>query len=149
MRYLTAVVVVGIVVAVAGCAARATKAFTVDVSPYSVEYTPGQIHNYLRGRGFQRVQFEDWDSGIMVYEKRNGDIDEQHFRLKTYPQIEVVVRLEKNRHTFEKSNPRVIVWFKEDDRDTLSQFADEEYERLLDAVIERVGADRVEVWKGL
>ena len=131
---------------VAGCATRATKAFTVAVSPLSMQYTPGQIHDYLRARGFRRVQFEDWDSGIMVYEKRTGDIDEQHFRLETHPSIEVIVRLEKRRHTFEKSSPRVIVWFREDGRNTLSKFAAEEYKRLLDEVVERVGSDRVEVW---
>ena len=147
MRHLVTAVVVVLVLALAGCATRATKAFVVEVSPYSMQYTPGQIHDYLRVRGFQRVQFEDWDSGIMVYEKRSGDIDEQHFRLKTYPQIEVIVRLEKRRHTFEKSSPRVIVWFKEDGRNTFSQFAEEEYKRLLDEVVERVGSDRVQVWR--
>ena len=146
MRGLVIAVSVALVLVVSGCAARATKAFVVEVSPYSMEYTPGQIHDYLRVRGFQRVQFQDPDSGIMMYEKRTGDIDEQHFRLKTYPQIEVIVRLEKRRHTFEKSGPRVIVWFKEDGRNTLSEFAAEEYRRLLDEVIERVGTDRVEVW---
>ena len=147
MRHLVTAVVVVLVLALAGCATRATKAFVVEVSPYSMQYTPGQIHDYLRVRGFQRVQFEDWDSGIMVYEKRSGDIDEQHFRLKTYPQIEVIVRLEKRRHTFEKSSPRVIVWFKEDGRNTFSQCAEEEYKRLLDEVVERVGSDRVQVWR--
>jgi hypothetical protein len=146
MRHLTAAVVVVLVLALAGCATRATKAFTVEVSPYSLQYTPGQIHDYLRARGFQRVKFEDFDSGIIVYEKRSAEADEQHFRLKTYPQIEVIVRLEKIRHTFEKSNPRVIVWFKEDGRDSLSPFALEEYNRMLEAIVERVGAERVEVW---
>ena len=147
MRHLiAAAAVVVLVLVLAGCAARATKAFTVDVSPYSMQYTPGQIHDYLRARGYQRVKFQDFDSGIVVYEKRSAEADEQRFRLKTYPQIEVIVRLEKIRHTFEKSSPRVIVWFKEDGRNTLSEFALEEYNRMLDAVVERVGADRVEVW---
>lgn len=146
MRHLIAAVVVVLVLALAGCATRATKAFTVSVSPYSMQYTPGQIHDYLRTRGYQRVKFQDFDSGITVYEKRSAEADEQHFRLKTYPQIEVIVRLEKIRHTFEKSSPRVIVWFKEDGRDSLSEFALEEYHRMLDEVVARVGADRVEVW---
>lgn len=146
MRHLISAVVVVLVLALAGCATRATKAFTVDVSPYSMQYTPGQIYDYLRVRGFQRVQFEDWDSGIMVYEKRNGDIDEQRFRLKTYPQILVIVRLEKKRNTFEKASPRVIVWLSEDNRKGLSEFAEEEYARLLDEVTNRVGSDRVREW---
>lgn len=149
MRHLAAVVAVVIVVALAGCATRATKAFTVEVSRYSVEYTPGQIHDYLRARGFQRVQFQAWDSGVMVYEMRNSDINEQHFRMTSHPEIEVIVRLEMRRHTWEKSDPRVIVWFREEGRNTLSPFAADEYRRLLDEVIERVGSDRVEVWKGL
>lgn len=146
MRHLIAAVVVVLVLVLAACATRATKAFTVEVSPYSMQYTPGQIHDYLRARGFQRVKFHDFDSGIVVYEKRSAEADEQHFRLKTYPQIEVIVRLEKIRHTFGESSPRVIVWFKEDGRNTLSEFALEEYHRMIDAVVERVGADRVDVW---
>lgn len=146
MRSLATAVVLVLVLVLAGCAARASKAFVVEVSPYSMQYTPGQVHDYLRVRGFQRVQFEDWDSGIMVYEKRTGDIDEQRFRLKTYPQILVIVRLEKKRHTFEKTSPRVIVWLSEDGRKGLSEFAEEEYARLLDEVTERVGSDRVKEW---
>jgi len=140
------VVILVLTLALGACATRATKAFTVSVSPYSMEYTPGQIHDYLRARGFQRVKFEDWDSGIVVYEKRNAEIDEQHFRLKTYPQIEVVVRLEKVRHTFEKSGPRVIVWFNEDGRKNLSTVGQEEYDRLLQEVTNLVGPERVELW---
>ena len=147
MRSVIAVIIVVLMLVLAACATRAQKAFTVSVSPYSLEYTPGQIHDYLRNRNFQRVQFEDYDSGIVVFEKRTGDIDEQHFRLKTYPQLEVIVRLEKIGRTFGKSGPRVIVWFREDDRNTLSEFAEEEYKRLLDELIEQVGSDRVEVWR--
>jgi len=146
MRNMIAVTIVVLTLVLAACAARATKTFTVQVSPYSMEYTPGQIHDYLRVRGFQRVKFRDIDSGLIVYEKRSAEADEQHFRLKTYPEIEVVVRLEKIRHTFGKSEPRVIVWFNEDGRDSLSTVAAQEYDRLFEEVIERVGADRVEVW---
>ena len=146
MRSVIAGIIVVLMLVLAACATRATKAFTVSVSSYSMEYTPGQIHDYLRERGFQRVKFEDWDSGIVVYEKRSAEMDEQHFRLKTYPQIEVVVRLEKIRNTFTKSEPRVIVWFREDGRDSFSDFAEEEYKRMLDEIVERVGSERVEVW---
>ena len=146
MRSVIAGIIVVLMLVLAACATRATKAFTVSVSSYSMEYTPGQIHDYLRERGFQRVKFEDWDSGIVVYEKRSAEADEQHFRLKTYPQIEVVVRLEKIRNTFVKSEPRVIVWFREDGRNSFSDYAEGEYKRLFDEVIERVGSDRVEVW---
>lgn len=148
MRIWTAgtVFVLVLTLALGACATRATKAFTVSVSPYSMEYTPGQIHDYLRARGFQRVQFEDWDSGIDVYAKRNAEMDEQHFRLKPYPQIEVVVRLEKVRHTFEKSGPRVIVWFNEDGRSSLSTVGQEEYDRLLQEITNLVGPDRIELW---
>jgi len=146
MRSVIAGIIVVLMLVLAACATRATKAFTVSVSSYSMEYTPGQIHDYLRERGFQRVKFEDWDSGIVVYEKRSAEMDEQHFRLKTYPQIEVVVRLEKIRNTFTKSEPRVIVWFREDGRDSFSDFAEEEYKRMLDEIVERVGSQRVEVW---
>jgi len=146
MRSVIAGIIVVLMLVLAACATRATKAFTVSVSSYSMEYTPGQIHDYLRERGFQRVKFEDWDSGIVVYEKRSAEMDEQHFRLKTYPQIEVVVRLEKIRKTFTKSEPRVIVWFREDGRDSFSDFAEEEYKRMLDEIVERVGSERVEVW---
>ena len=146
MRSVIAGIIVVLMLVLAACATRATKAFTVTVSSYSMEYTPGQIHDYLRERGFQRVKFEDWDSGIVVYEKRSAEMDEQHFRLKTYPQIEVVVRLEKIRNTFTKSEPRVIVWFREDGRDSFSDFAEEEYKRMLDEIVERVGSQRVEVW---
>ena len=150
MRTWTAGAVLALVLvntlALGGCATRATKAFTVSVSPYSMEYTPGQIHDYLRARGFQRVQFEDWDSGIEVYEKRNAAMDEQHFRLKSHPQIEVIVRLEKVRHTFEKSGPRVIVWFREDGRNSLSTVGQDEYDRLLQEITQLVGPDRIEIW---
>ena len=146
MRSVIAGIIVVLMLVLAACATRATKAFTVSVSSYSLEYTPGQIHDYLRERGFQRVKFEDWDSGIVVYEKRNAEMDEQHFRLKTYPQIEVVVRLEKIRNTFVKSEPRVIVWFREDGRDSFSDFAEAEYKRMLDEIVVRVGADRVAEW---
>ena len=111
-----------------------------------MEYTPGQIHEYLRVRGYQRVKFQDYDSGIVVYEKRTSEIDEQRFRLKTRPQILVIVRLEKKRYTFEKASPRIIVWFSEGDRKALSEFAQGEYERMLEEVTEMVGADRVEEW---
>ncbi len=146
MRQVIIGTIVVFMLVLAACATRATKTFTVAVSPYSIQYTPGQIHDYLRARGFKRVQFEDYDSGIKVYEKRSAETDEQRFRLVTYPQIEVRVRLEKIRHTFEKSDPRVIVWFIEDGRNNFSTLAREEYERLLEEVIERVGANRVKVW---
>ena len=146
MRKVLAVVVVVLMLFLIACAARATKVFVVEVSPYSMEYTPGQIHDYLRNRGFQRVKFRDTDSGIIVYEKRSAEADEQHFRLKSYPQIEVVVRLEKIRHTFGKSEPRVIVYFNEDGRSSMSDAAAQEYDRLFEEVVARVGVDRVEVW---
>ena len=146
MRSVIVGIIVVLMLVLAACATRATKAFTVSVSSYSLEYTPGQIHDYLRERGFQRVKFEDWDSGIVVYEKRNAEMDEHHFRLKTYPQIEVVVRLEKIRNTFVISEPRVIVWFREDGRDSFSDFAEAEYKRMLDEIVVRVGADRVAEW---
>ena len=146
IRKVLAVVVVVLMLFLVACAARATKVFVVEVSPYSMEYTPGQIHDYLRNRGFQRVKFRDADSGIIVYEKRSAEADEQHFRLKSYPQIEVVVRLEKIRHTFGKSEPRVIVYFNEDGRSSMSDAAAQEYDRLFEEVVARVGVDRVEVW---
>ncbi len=146
MRKVIAGIIVVLMLVLAACATRATKTFTVAVSPYSLQYTPGQIHDYLRNRGFKRVKFLDSDSGIIVYQKYSAEADEQHFRLKTYPQIKVVVRLEKIRHTFEKSDPRVIVWFHEDGRNDFSTYAKEEYDRMLEEVIERVGADRVKVW---
>jgi hypothetical protein len=146
MRKVITGIVVVLMLVLAACATRATKTFSVTVSPYSMQYTPGQINDYLRVRGYQRVKFKDDDSGIIVYQKYSAETDEQHFRLKTHPQIEVVVRLEKIRYTFGKSEPRVIVWFNEDGRDSLSEFARAEYDRLLESVIERVGANRVDVW---
>ena len=148
MRIVIAGIIVALVLVLAACATRATKTFSVEVSPYSMQYTPGQIYDYLRDRGFKRVKFRDSDSGIIVYQKHTAEADEQRFRLKTYPQIEVIVRLEKIRRTFKKSGPRVIVWFNEDGRNSLSDFARGEYDRLLEEVVERVGADRVEVWGG-
>ena len=147
MRHVIAVIIVVLMLALAACATRATKTFVVQVSPYSIEYTPGQIHDYLRVRGFQRVKFRDNDSGLVLYEKRSAEADEQHFRLKSNPRIEVVVRLEKIRHTFGKSEPRVIVWFNEDGRNSLSTAAAQEYDRLFEEVVARVGAERVKVWK--
>ena len=147
MRHVIAVIIVVLTLALAACAARATRTFVVQVSPYSMEYTPGQIHDYLRARGFQRVKFQDFDSGLVLYEKRSAEADEQHFRLKSNPQIEVVVRLEKIRHTFGKSEPRVIVWFHEDGRNSLSTAAAQEYDRMFEEVVARVGAERVKVWK--
>jgi hypothetical protein len=146
MRKVIACIIVVLMLALAACATRATKTFTVAVSPYSIQYTPGQIYDYLSARGFKRVQFRDFDSGVIVYQKYSAEANEQHFRLKTHPQIEVVVRLEKIRHTFEKSDPRVIVWFHEDGRNTFSTFAAAEYDRMLEDIIERVGSDRVKVW---
>ena len=146
MRNVIAVVMVVLTLMLAACAPLSTKVFVVQVSPYSIEYTPGQIHDYLRARGFQRVKFRDIDSGIIVYEKRSAETDEQHFRLKSNPQIEVVVRLEKIRYTFGKSDPRVIVYFNEHGRNTMSTAAAQEYDRLFEEVVERVGTERVKVW---
>jgi len=148
MRKVIAGIIVVFMLALAACATRATKTFAVEVSPYSMQYTSGQIYDYLTARGFKRVKFRDNDSGIIVYQKYSAETDEQRFRLKTDPQIEVVVRLEKIRRTFKKSAPRVIVWFNEDGRNSLSDFAQGEYDRLLEEVVERVGTDRVEVWGG-
>ncbi len=147
MRKVIAGIIVALMLVLAACATRATRSFTVEVSPYSIQYTPGQIHDYLRARGFKRVRFRDYDSGIIVSQKRSAETDEQRFRLKTNPQIEVIVRLEKIRRTFKKTGPRVIVWFHEDGRKSLSEFAREEYDRLFEEIVERVGADRVKVWK--
>jgi len=146
MRNVIAVFTVVLTLMLAACAPLSTKVFVVQVSPYSMEYTPGQIHDYLRARGFQRVKFRDIDSGIIVYEKRSAEADEQHFRLKSNPQIEVVIRLEKIRHTFGKSEPRVIVYFNEHGRNTMSTAAAQEYDRLFEEVVERVGTQRVKVW---
>ena len=146
MRNVIAVVMVVLTLMLAACAPLSTKVFVVQVSPYSIEYTPGQIHDYLRARGFQRVKFRDIDSGIIVYEKRSAETDEQHFRLKSNPQIEVVVRLEKIRYTFGESDPRVIVYFNEHGRNTMSTAAAQEYDRLFEEVVERVGTERVKVW---
>ena len=146
IRSVITVIIVVLSLVLVACAPRATKIFVVEVSPYSIEYTPRQIHDYLRVRGFQRVKFRDADSGIIVYEKRSAEADEQHFRLKTYPQIEVVVRLEKIRHTFGKSEPRVIVYFNEDGRNSMSVTAAREYDRLFEEVVARVGVERVQVW---
>ena len=146
MRNVIAVFTVVLTLMLAACAPLSTKVFVVQVSPYSMEYTPGQIHDYLRARGFQRVKFRDVDSGIIVYEKRSAETDEQHFRLKSNPEIEVVVRLEKIRHTFGKSEPRVIVYFNEHGRNTMSTAAAQEYDRLFEEVVERVGTERVKVW---
>jgi hypothetical protein len=148
MRKVIAGIMVMLMLVLAACATRATKTFSVAVSPYSIEYTPSQIHEYLRNHGYKRAKFEDIDSGIVMYEKRSAERDEQHFRLKTHPQIEVVVILEKIRFTFGKSGPRVIVWFNEDGRDTFSELGQREYELLLENVVERVGKNRVEVWGG-
>jgi hypothetical protein len=147
MRHAITVTMVVLMLLLAACATRATKTFTVAVSPYSIQYTPGQIHEYLRVRGFKRIQFEDFESGITVYEKRSAEVDEQRFRLVTHPQIEVRVRLEKLRRGFGDTGPRVIVWFMEDGRNNFSTYAQEEFDRLLAEVIERVGSDRVRVWK--
>lgn len=146
MRSVIVCVVTVIMLGLTACSSNPTKAFAVDVSSYSMEYTPGQIHDYLRARGFQRVKFHDYDSGIVIYEKRSAEIDEQHFRLRTHPKILVIVRLEKKRYTFEKASPRVIVWFSETDSKNFSEFALAEYKLLLDEVTEMVGADRVEQW---
>jgi hypothetical protein len=146
MRHVISAAIVVLTLVLVGCSVGANKTFVVQVSPYSMEYTPGQIHDYLRDRGFQRVKFRDVDSGLIVYEKRSAESDEQHFRLKSNPQIEVVVRLEKIRHTFGKSEPRVIVWFNEDGRSSLSTAAAQEYDRLFEEVVARVGAERVKEW---
>ena len=147
MRKVIAGIIVVLMLVLVACATRATRAFTVEVSPYSMQFTPGQIHSYLRDRGFKRVQFQDYDSGGIVFEKRDSEIDEQRFRLKTYPQIEVIVRLEKIRHGFGNPGPRLIVWFNEDGRNSLSEFAQGEYDRLLEEVVARVGSDRVREWR--
>ena len=47
MRKVIAGIIVVLMLVLAACAARATKTFTVAVSPYSMQYTPGQIQDYL------------------------------------------------------------------------------------------------------
>ncbi len=127
-------------------ALSATRTLSVRVSPVGMEYTPKQVRRFLQDRGFERVKFKDFDSGINVYEKRSSAGSEQRFRFTAYPRIWVVVRFEKKSNTFGKSTPRLLVLFNEDGRGTLSKIALQEYERLLKDVIARVGADRVKVY---
>ena len=146
MRKFIAVVIVVFTLVLVACASRATRTFSVEVSTYSMEYTPTQVQNYLRDHGFQRVKFRDFNMDYSVYEKRNAAGNEQHFRFKAYPRIGVIVRFEKIRSTFGKSGPRLVVVFNEDDRNSMSEVAQRESDRLLESVVARVGADRVKVW---
>ncbi len=125
------------------CATSASRTFKVEVDQHSMQYTPAQIRDFLRDRGFKRVRFKDHTNNRMVSEKRTAGSSEQHFRLETAQQIEVIVRLESVKYTFGDSKPRVTVKFIEDGATSLSATAREEYDRLLARVIERVGADRV------
>jgi hypothetical protein len=132
-----------LMLAPSACATSASRTFKVYVDQHRIAYTPGQIRDFLRDRGFRRVRFKDKTNDRMVYEKRAVGSSEQHFRLETAQQIEVIVRLESIKYTFGDSKPRVIVKFMEDGATSLSATAREEYDRLLARVIERVGADRV------
>ena len=127
------------------CATNASRTFTVDVSPISMQYTPRLIHDFFDERGYQRVAFERSDDSrtSFVLEVRTATIDEQRFRLKSAPQIEVIARLEKFKRMFDKSNARVVVQFIENGRSSLSEMGKQHYERLLAQVAERLGAGAV------
>jgi hypothetical protein len=147
MRNLIAVAMVVLTLLLVACATRATKTFVVEVSRIGIEYTPGQVREYLENRGFQRVRFKNFSTDdLTVYERRDSDSSEQHFRWKAHPQIGVVVRLEKNRRTFGNPEPRLIVYFNEDGRGSLSELAAQEYDQLFRDIVERVGAEKVKVW---
>lgn len=143
MQKLFTGIILAPLLVIAACATRASKVFTVDVDPISMQYTPGQIREFLRERGFSRVKFRVYTSGIIVYERRTLEVDEQRFRLESAEEIEVIVLLEKIRRTFGDSGPRLVVRFNEDGRSSLSELAQTEYEVLLKQVVERVGPDRV------
>ncbi len=146
MRNVIAATIMMFTLVLATSALSATRTLSVQVSPIGMEYTPRQVHSFLRDRGFERVKFQDYDSGISVYEKRSSGGSEQRFRFTAYPQIRVVVRFEKKSNFFGKPTPRLLVMFIEDGRGSLSKIAVQEYERLLKDVIARVGADRVKVY---
>lgn len=136
-------IMVMLMLVLSACATSASRTFKVEVDQHSIQYTPGQIRDFLRDRGFRRVRFKDKTNDRMVYEKRTAGSSEQHFRLETAQQMEVIVRLDSTKYTFGDSKPRVIVKFIEDGATSLSATAREEYEHLLARVVERVGADRV------
>jgi len=134
---------VALMLILGACATDASRTFDFEVSPLSLEYTPGQLNDFLTERGFERVRFSLGVNRPFVLEVRGAETDEQRFRLKSAPQIELIVRLEKVRRTFGSSYPRVVVKFIENGRSSFSEMGHRHYQALLAQVVERVGADRV------
>ncbi len=148
MKTVQSVVLVAALAALGACATQASRGFSVQVDRHSMQYTPGQIHQFLRERGYERVRFRTDFGGSgasdnLVSARRTAEVEEQRFRLSSAREIQVAVRLEKIRRTFGNSEPRVLVRFSEDGRGSLSPRAQREYDALLAQVIERVGEDRV------
>jgi hypothetical protein len=143
MRKLLAGTTAILMLVLSACATHASRTFTVEADQHSMQYTSGQIREFLIERGFRRVRFKAFDNQVVVYEKRTAETNEQRFRFEAAPQIEVVIRVEKIRHTFVESKPRIVVIFKENNSSSLSEIAREEYDRLLGQVVEQAGANRV------
>ena len=123
------------------CSTNASKTFVVEVSPISTQYTPRQIRDFLQDKGYERVPFEREDDSrtTSVMQIRDAEKDEQHFVLKSAPQIEVIARLEKVRRLLRNNNPQVVIIFIENGSSSFSPQAQREYELLRTQIAQRVG----------
>lgn len=123
------------------CSTNASKTFVVEVSPISTQYTPRQIRDFLQDKGYERVPFEREDDSrtTSVMQIRDAEKDEQHFVLKSAPQIEVIARLEKVRRLLRNNNPQVVIIFIENGSSSFSPLAQREYELLRTQIANRIG----------
>jgi hypothetical protein len=143
MQTISRLILAGLMLILSACATNASKSFTVDVSPIAIQYTPGQIHDFLTERGFEPVYFLPVGGLSAVLVHRDSELNEQHYKIKSAPQMEVIVRLETYKEWLSKSGPRVVVQFVENGRASLSQISLQHYKQLLAQVIKLVGPKAV------
>lgn len=121
----------------AGCAGGVSRDMVVDINGIGMEYISGQIRSFLDQHGYRRTRISDnldGDDGLFVV--RNAETEIMHFRSRQYPNRLVVTRLDKRYR-------KIYLRFTEQTVSTATPAAREEFNEILSAVVEHVGAERV------
>ncbi|MDX1431923.1 MAG: hypothetical protein R3286_05690 [Gammaproteobacteria bacterium] len=138
-RVRLACMVLALSLALGGCARNTTRNVEVDIDGIGMEYISGQIRSFLDTHGYGRTRINDnFDGDDGLYEIRNADREIMHFRSRRFPDRKVVTRLEKPAR-------KVYVSFIELNVSKFTPAAQAEFDEILAAIAERVGADRVKV----